>query len=115
MPFSQENSMHEFGSVQHAVREIIKLRPLPRMVRIRLGKMRGSAKAFEEMFREHSRGTPIEGIGLEIEQVPVEVKCKCGFSGLVRVMEHLHFVRCPLCGKTADVERGNELELRVLE
>jgi hypothetical protein len=24
-------------------------------------------------------------------------------------------VRCPICGKTADVEKGNELELRVLE
>ena len=107
--------MHEFPAVQVVISEALRLQPTPKRIRVRLGKMRGHPKAFEEMFREHSRGTPIEGIGLEIEQVPVEVKCKCGFSGLVRVMEHLHFVRCPLCGKTADVERGNELELRVLE
>lgn len=84
-------------------------------MKVRLGKMRGSARAFEEMFREHTRDTSLASIGLEIEQVPVEVKCSCGFNGNVRVMGHIHFVRCPLCNDIADVKTGNELEVVVLE
>jgi Zn finger protein HypA/HybF involved in hydrogenase expression len=103
--------MHEFGSVQWVIMELRKMDPAPRKVKIVLGKMRGSAKAFEEMFREYTRDTELKGIGLEIEQVPVEVKCGCGLEGLVRVTEHVHFVRCPRCGKVADIIRGNELEI----
>jgi Zn finger protein HypA/HybF involved in hydrogenase expression len=112
---SQLMLMHEFGSVQEAIKKLGQLRPAPRRVRIRLGRMRGSAKGFEEMFREHTRETGFEGIGLEVESVPVEISCSCGLSGLVRVMEHVHFVRCPKCGQVADVVRGNELEIEALE
>lgn len=103
--------MHEFGSVQKAIRDIKNIDPAPKKVKILLGKMRGNAKTFGEMFREYTRGTEIEGIEIEIEQVPVEVKCGCGLEGLVRVTEHIHFVRCPRCGKIADVIKGNELEI----
>lgn len=107
--------MHEFGSVQEAIRLIRGVNPAPRKVRIRLGKMRGSAKGFEEMFREHTRDTDLRDLGLEIEQVPVEVKCQCGLEGPVRIMEHVHYVRCPKCGQIADVLKGNELDIQVLE
>lgn len=103
--------MHEFGSVQKAIQDLRSMQPVPKQVLIKLGKMRGSAKVFEEMFREYTRGTELEDIKLTIEQVPVEVKCECGLEGLVRVTEHIHFVRCPKCGKVADVIRGNELEI----
>jgi Zn finger protein HypA/HybF involved in hydrogenase expression len=103
--------MHEFGSVQKVIQDIRKMKPVPGKVKITLGKMRGSAKAFEEMFREYTRGTELEGIGIEIEQVPVEISCGCGLRGLVRVTEHVHFARCPRCGRVADVLRGNELEI----
>ena len=106
--------MHEFGSVQEAIRVIRGIQPVPRKVRIRLGKMRGSAKGFEEMFREHTRDTELGGLELEIEQVPVEVKCQCGLEGPVRIMEHVHYVRCPKCGQIADVLKGNELDIQVL-
>jgi Zn finger protein HypA/HybF involved in hydrogenase expression len=106
--------MHEFGSVQQAIREIRKMRPLPRKVKILIGKMRGSARGFEEMFREHTRDTELQGIGLEVESVPVEIRCDCGLEGLVRIMEHVHYVRCPKCGDVAEVVRGNELEIEVL-
>lgn len=105
------NVMHEFGSVQEAIRKIREMKPLPRKVKIRLGKMRGSAKNFEEMFREYTRDTELRDIGLEIEQVPVKIKCECGLEGLVRVTEHIHFVRCPKCGQVADVMQGNELKI----
>ncbi len=107
--------MHEFGSVQQAIRDIRKIQPTPTKVRIRLGKMRGSAKAFEEMFREHTRDTELMGLGIELEHVPVEIRCECGLEGPVRIMDHLHYVRCPRCGEIADVIRGNELEIQVLE
>jgi len=103
--------MHEFGSVQKAIQDLRRIRPTPKKVKIVLGKMRGSAKVFEEMFREYTRGTELEGIELEIEQVPVEVRCECGLEGLVRVSEHIHFARCPKCGKVADILKGNELEI----
>jgi Zn finger protein HypA/HybF involved in hydrogenase expression len=106
--------MHEFGSVQEAIRRLRQIQPAPRRVRIRLGKMRGSAKAFEEMFRENIRDTELRGIGIEIESIPVEISCPCGLSGLVRVMEHVHFLRCPRCGQVTDPVRGNELEIEVL-
>ncbi len=103
--------MHEFGSVQEAIRRLMQIQPRPAKVLIKLGKMRGSAKTFEEMFREHTRDTELEGIGLEIEQVLAEVKCSCGFEGNVRVLGHIHFVRCPLCNDIADIVKGNELEI----
>jgi Zn finger protein HypA/HybF involved in hydrogenase expression len=107
--------MHEFGSVQEAMRILRQIQPIPRKVRIKLGKMRGSSKGFEEMFREHTRDTELQGLSLEIEQVPVEISCSCGLEGLVRVMEHVHFVRCPKCGQVADVIKGNELDIEVIE
>lgn len=107
--------MHEFGSVQEAITRLRKIQPTPKKVRISLGKMRGSAKEFEELFREHTRDTELDGIGLEIEQVPVEISCECGLSGIVRVMEHVHYVRCPKCGHVTDPLKGNELEIEVLE
>ena len=103
--------MHEFGSVQKAIQDLRNMDPRPRKVKILLGKMRGSAKGFEEMFREYTRGTELEGIDVEIEQVPAEIKCGCGLEGIVKITEHVHFVRCPKCGQIADVIKGNELEI----
>lgn len=103
--------MHEFGSVQNVIQELRKMKPVPKKVKIVLGKMRGSAKNFEEMFREYTRETELEGIELEIEQVPVKIKCECGLEGLVRITEHVHFARCPKCGNIVDVLQGNELKI----
>jgi Zn finger protein HypA/HybF involved in hydrogenase expression len=103
--------MHEFGSVQKVIQDLKSIDPIPRKVKIILGKMRGSAKGFEETFREYTRETELEGIEIEIEQIPVKIKCECGLEGLVRVAEHVHFVRCPKCGKIADVVQGNELKV----
>lgn len=107
--------MHEFGSVREAIERISRMQPTPKRVRIRLGRMRASPKGFEEMFGEHTADSELQGIGLEIESVPVEISCSCGLKGPVRVMEHVHFVRCPRCGKVADVIRGNELDIEALE
>ena len=107
--------IHEFGSVQEAIIRLRRIQPVPRRVRIKLGKMRGSVKGFEEMFRENTRDTELEGIGLEIDHIPVEISCQCGLEGMIRVMEHVHYVRCPKCGQVADILKGNELDIEVME
>ena len=64
------------------------------------------------MFREFAASTAFSGIEMEIQSVPVVVKCKgCGYQGNVAVMEHIHFARCPECSKVADILQGNELEI----
>ena len=105
--------MHELGSVQKVIQDLKRMDPIPKRITIVLGKMRGSAKGFEDMFREYTRDTELEGIGMEIEQVPVKVKCECGLEGLDRVTDHLHFVRCPKCGNVADILQGNELDIKI--
>lgn len=104
--------MHEFTSVMKIIDEIKRMEPRPDTVRVTLGKMLGTARGFEGMFREYTQGTPIQGIGLHIIQPDVLVKCPhCRFEGVVRVVEHIHFVRCPICGKVADIMQGNELSV----
>jgi Zn finger protein HypA/HybF involved in hydrogenase expression len=104
--------MHEFTAVKRVIDEIKRMQPRPDKVRITLGKMMGTAKGFEDMFREHTHGTPLQGIGIEIVQKDVNINCPhCGFEGTFRVVEHIHFVRCPMCGKVADIITGNELKV----
>ena len=107
--------MHEFSSVNEAINIIRQIQPQPKKVRITLGKMRGSSKTFETMFREQVSETPLSGIHIEIVQTLAEVKCSCGFEGNVRVMGHVHFVRCPLCNDVADIIKGNELEITPID
>ena len=107
--------MHEFSSVQDALAKLKALHPRPKKVKITLGKMRGSNKGFTEMLAEQVRDSDLSGIQIEVVQTPVEVKCKCGFSGSVKVMGHIHFVRCPLCSDIADITAGNELIVQPLE
>ena len=107
--------MHEFGSVQEAIRKLRTVNPPPKSVRISLGKMRGSAKGFLEMFLEHTRETELDGIKVEMVSIPVEIKCKCGLEGPVRIIPHVHFVRCPMCGEVADVVKGNELDIEIVQ
>jgi len=103
-------SMHETATIIEVVSELGRFGN-PKRARLRLGAMRSEPERFREMFKEYVRGTPLEGTELDIEDVPVEVFCPCGFSGMVEVHEHVHFVRCPECGKVADITSGNEVEV----
>ncbi|MFC2143909.1 hydrogenase/urease maturation nickel metallochaperone HypA [Candidatus Aenigmatarchaeota archaeon] len=77
--------MHELGSVQKVIQDLRRMDPIPKKVKIVLGKMRGSAKGFEDTFREYTRDTELQGIEMEIEQIPVKVKCECGLEGKRRL------------------------------
>ncbi len=102
--------MHEMGVIEEIISELGKLGN-PKRAKIRLGAMKGDPEQLREMFEEYVTGSPLEGTELEIEEVPVEAFCPCGFSGFIDVEEHVHFVRCPKCGKVADIRSGNELEV----
>jgi len=105
--------MHEMKVLQEVISELGRLGN-PSRVKLKLGAMRAEPEHFRDMFSEYVKDSPLEGTELEIEEVPVEIFCPCGFSGFVDVddaAEHTHFVRCPECGKIADVTSGNELEV----
>ena len=102
--------MHEMKTIQEVISELGRLGN-PARAKLRLGAMRAEPEHFREIFSEYVKDSPFEGTELEIEEVPVEIFCPCGFSGEVPVQEHVHFVRCPECGKVADVTSGNELEI----
>lgn len=101
--------MHETRLVNSVISEILD-RNL-KHVKLRLGRMHCRADVFEQLFRAQTKGTPIDKIKLEIQEVPVKIRCKCGFAGRVNVMEHIHFVRCPHCNEIVDPLTGNEIEL----
>jgi hydrogenase nickel incorporation protein HypA/HybF len=61
-------------------------------------------------------GTPLEGAVLEVEQVPLEVECSCGYAGEVEdagIVGHM-FV-CPSCGQVRPIHSAllELMELRV--
>jgi len=104
--------MHEQQSVQFVIEQLKESGA--KKAKLKLGLLRGNPKTFLEMFTFEVRGTELEDVKLEIESIGIEIKCpdkKCGFVGTVVLLEHVHFVRCPKCGKIADIISGDELEL----
>ena len=101
--------MHETAAAKKIADEIIQKKAHHSTVRI--GKMYGNKERFLELVKEFLCGTPLEGATIDAEEVDVVVKCECGFSGKIDVREHVHFVRCPKCGKVAEIIEGNDIEL----
>ncbi len=101
--------MHE----QSAVEAIIKTleEKAPKKAKIKLGMMRGEKSRILDIFNTQVEGTPLAQIDIEIEQVPVTSKCACGFEGTIDIPGHVHFIRCPKCGKIIEPLTGNELEI----
>ncbi|MCB9378876.1 MAG: hydrogenase maturation nickel metallochaperone HypA [Holophagales bacterium] len=82
---------------------------------VRLGPLSGVVRdALEFSFEVAVAGTPIEGARLEIEEMPVLVRCPvCGGEPKPAELQRLC---CPDCGTpTPDVVGGRELELYALE
>jgi len=101
--------MHETRLVNTVIAEI--LNKNVRRAKLRIGRMHARADIFEELFKAQSKGTPAEGVELTVEEVPVKIRCQCGYTGHVRVLEHVHFVRCPHCNEIAEPITGKELEI----
>jgi hydrogenase nickel incorporation protein HypA/HybF len=80
---------------------------------VRIGPLAGVVcDALRFSFDVAAQGTPVEGARLEIEEVPVTVRCAlCGDH----IAPDPPRIRCPICGDSALVVGGRELELTALE
>ena len=80
---------------------------------LRLGPLAGVVKdALLFSFDMAAAGTPLEGARLQIEEVPLVVRClECGDQEIPT----LQGFRCPRCEGPAPIVQGRELELAALE
>jgi len=84
-------------------------------VRLKLGPLSGVVKeALLSAYEVACEQSPLAGSRLFIEDLPIEVFCPhCGCD---REVESMQDMRCRVCGtRSAQVVRGRELELVVLE
>jgi hydrogenase nickel incorporation protein HypA/HybF len=81
---------------------------------LRIGPLAGVVSdALRFSFDLAADGTPVQGARLEIEEVPVIVRCEpCGAD---RMLTDPQRIRCPMCGEPAAVIGGRELELTAME
>lgn len=80
-------------------------------VRLKLGKAITDSERFKRVFKRYSRGTFYEDVSLEIEEVPVELSCGCGYSRNVGGRSYVHREECPRCGSPLTVSKGDEFEI----
>lgn len=65
--------------------------------------------------------TLLEEAELVVNHIPPEVRCSCGYSGVVDYEEkqdfHIRFplLRCPKCGGAVDIKQGRECLIKHIE
>lgn len=82
-------------------------------VSLRIGTHSGVvSEALEFCFPLAAEGTPVEGAALQIEPVPLKIRCHdCG-AGPVAASS----IRCPECGSLkVSVETGREIEIPAID
>ncbi len=104
--------MHDIKAVRYVISELEKLEEKPKKIIVELGRIKGNPNVFRALFKQFTQGTGLSGIELEVDEVPVEIRCRCGFAGRVKVIEHLQFARCPKCGKVAEILQGDKIEIK---
>ncbi len=70
---------------------------------IRVNKNICSPQQFEQLFNYFSRGTILERLELEVDAMPTQLECVCGYQEEING-EHNGYGRCPSCGQFADVK-----------
>lgn len=105
--------MHEWKAVEMLIKKLEG--KMPKKITIELGEMVSDPKIFEEIFKEYVKGTELNGIKIDIKSVPIRIRCDCGWEGYMKMKKHIHFVRCPACGKIANIIEGNKLKILSLE
>jgi len=117
--------MHEYSLGQallEGLLEHLRERPVEgriRKVHIRQGELLIlSPEALGEAWRILAEGTPVAGSEVQIEKIPVRVRCPaCGYEGPVNYVseEGWHFavpvLACPKCGGQTDVTAGRDLAI----
>lgn len=109
--------MHEL-SIAQSLLEILEQEAKARgaakvtRVKLRIGALSGVVReALEFAFEVASGGTVAEGASLEIEEVPVRIRCpRCGV-----LEQEGPFLVCPRCGEVGVLLSGRELEIDSME
>lgn len=85
-----------------------------RRIHVRLGQLSAMTRALYFCFGSASRGTSCEGALLDIEEVPLTVRC--GHCNAVKAPSGRYNFRCPDCGMpTPEVVTGREMQLTAIE
>jgi hydrogenase nickel incorporation protein HypA/HybF len=85
-----------------------------RRIYVRLGEMSAMTRALHFCFGSASRGTSCEGAVLEIDEVPLTVRC--GVCDAVKTPSGRYNFRCPDCGMpTPEIVTGREMQLTAIE
>lgn len=85
-----------------------------RRIHVRLGQLSAMTRALYFCFSSASRGTRCEGALLDIEEVPLTVRCN-GCKAVKTPSGRYNF-RCPDCGlPTPEVVTGREMQLGSIE
>jgi hydrogenase nickel incorporation protein HypA/HybF len=85
-----------------------------RRIHVRLGQLSAMTRALYFCFGSASRGTSCEGALLDIEEVPLTVRC--GHCKAVKAPSGRYNFRCPDCGMpTPEVVTGREMQLTAIE
>lgn len=61
-------------------------------------------RQFEALFNHFTKGTILERIDLEVDELETYVDCSCGFKQKYNNDDHAGYTRCPRCGKFAEVK-----------
>ncbi len=85
-----------------------------RRIHVRLGQLSAMTRALYFCFNSVSRGTRSEGAVLEIDEVPLTVRCL--HCDEVKAPSGRYNFRCPDCGMpTPEMVTGREMQLTAIE
>jgi len=77
---------------------------------IKINRSMCKPEQFKALFNHFTRGTILERIELDVEELETYVNCSCGYNQTFERDEHAGYTRCPRCGKFAEVvDRPYEL------
>lgn len=79
--------------------------------KIKLGHLVADPDKFKTLFRLFTRGTELDHVQLDIEDIPPKVSCDCGFSGQITLPSHVRSASCPRCKKKVDIVQGREFKI----
>lgn len=68
-----------------------------------------SPEEFDSLFNHFTRGTILERLNLNIQELETRAVCGCGYQENVN-RDHAGYIKCPNCGKFAEV-RDNPYEI----
>ncbi len=109
--------MHEHGVVEELIERLLpalRERGVERVRQVRVRRHSTFAEApLRQAFELLSRGTPLEGAELRVEEVAVDATCTgCGRAHRIGADDLVgHLYECPDCGAVQVVEEAHGLEL----